>query len=179
MGIRDDIRSGTDAVSESVLERLRAGTDNRREFGWPGKPEVKVAVRLLSAKETRKARIDAQVEFKEAGLEIGVHNMSDFRAQEAAHGLSVALIEPQTGKSLFRSVEDLRSFCSDDELAALADVYNALCEECDPRVLEMSDDDAHALIELLKKTPDLIHGKVQSLPVAWMLLRTLAKPSMN
>ena len=175
MGIRDDIRSGTDAVSESVLERLRAGTDNRREFGWPGKPEVKVAVRLLSASESRKARIAAQKEFNDAGLEIGMHNMADFRAQEAAHGLWVSLIDPISNTPLFRSAEDLRAFCTDDELSALANEYNALCEEYDPRVHEMSDKDAQALLDMLKKTPDLIPGKVQSLSVAWMLLRTLAK----
>lgn len=174
MSIREKIRNGSDDEGESVLDKLRAGTDNRREFGWPGKPDVKVAVRLLSASESRKARIAAQKEFKDAGLEIGMHNMADFRAQEAAHGLWVSLVDPINDNPLFRSAEDLRAFCTDDELSALADEYNALCEECDPRVHEMSEEDAQALLGMLKKSPDLIHGKVQSLPVAWMLLRTMA-----
>lgn len=174
MGVRDDIRSGSDSVADSVLDKLRAGTDNRREFGWPGKPDVKVAVRLLSAAESLKARVAVQKEFKDSGLDLAL-NIEPFRAQEAAHGLCMALIDPVDGKSLFRSVEDLRAFVFDDELAALADEYNVLCEECDPRIHEMSEEDAQALLGMLKKSPDLIPGKVRSLPVAWMLLRTLAK----
>lgn len=178
MGIRDDIRDQKDGVADSVLDRLRAGTDNRREFGWPGKPEVKVAVRLLSAAESHKARIAVQKEFKDAGLDLSI-NVESFRAQEAAHGLCMALFNPADDRPLFRNVEDLRAFVTDDELAALADEYNVLCEECDPRIHEMSEEDALALLGMLKKSPDLIPGKVRRLPVAWMLLHTLANQPVS
>ena len=178
MNARDKIRFGADHDAASLLDAIRIGTDNRREFGWPGKPDVKVAVRLLSATETLKARTAVHNEFKDAGLDMVAH-LDVFRAQEAAHGLCMALIDPSDNKPLFRSVADLRDFVSDDELAALSNEYNILCEECDPRIHELTEDDASALLGMLKKSPDLIPGKVQSLPVAWMLLRTLAKQQMS
>lgn len=178
MNARDKIRSNDDHDAAALLDAIRLGTDNRREFGWPGKPNVMVAVRLLSATETLKARIAVQKEFKEAGLDM-VSHLEVFRAQEAAHGLCMALIDPADNKPLFRSVADLRDFVSDDELAALASEYNVLSEECDPRIHALTEEDALSLLGMLKKSPDLIPGNVQSLPVAWMLLRTSAKQQTN
>jgi len=168
-GLLSSIRTGKD--ESELLERMRSGTDNRREFDWPGKPGVRVAVRLLSAEETRKARFENQQEFDAAKVDVSIHNLTDYRAQEAAHGLWKALIDPATGLPLFSSVEKLRSFVSDDELSFLSKEYNALCDFCDPCATATSEEDHEALLGMLKKTPDLIPGKVSDLRLAWKLLR--------
>lgn len=172
MSFRDDIRSGSESVTDSVLDKLRAGTDNRREFGWPGKPDVKVAVRLLSAKEITSAKFNNQREFKQSGIDIAIHNLPDYREQEADHILWRALVDLD-GKKLFSSVDDFRGFCSREETAALSREYNVLSEECDPGVDTMDEQGLKDLLELVKKKPDLIASKVSSLPMAQRLLLTL------
>lgn len=172
MGVRDDIRDG--ANEESILFRLRAGVDNRREFDWPGKPGVKVGLRLLSAKENTGSKFANQREFKTSDIDIAIHNLPDYKEQEADHILWKALYDPATGKAIFSSVDAFRGFCTREEVSALAFEYNALSEECDPKLDDLDDAGIKELVEFVKKKPDLIHSRVSNLPVAWKLLRILA-----
>lgn len=176
MGIRDEISNGS--KDESVLERLSAGTDNRREFEWPGKSGERVVVRLLSAKEVASAKFANQREFKLAGIEIAVHNIGDYREQEVDHFLWRALLD-MDGKQLFTSLDDFRGFCSREVIAVLAEEYNELSKDCDPGVDSLDESGLKALLELVKKKPDLIPSKVSSLRTAWRLLSILGDQPTN
>jgi hypothetical protein len=162
--------------TSEILESVRVGTQYDTIIEWPGRPDIKIGMRLLSVSETRQAKIENQKEFKAAGLDIAVHNLADYRAQEAAHAMWRAFYDPGTRKELFHSVHQLRSFCTDDELTALANAYNTFAESNDPNLENMSEDDVDSLISLLKKTPEKIPQTVSNLHTAWRLLRTLVVP---
>jgi len=176
MGVREDILSSED--DSSALAILRAGIENRREFAWPGKSATRAAVRLLSAKEVTAAKFANQREYKAMGIDIAVHNIADYKEQEADHVLWRAIIDLD-GKKVFSSVDDFRGGCSREVIAALSEEYNALSEECDPSIDAMSDAEYRSLLELVKKKPELIHTKVSNLRTAWQLLRTLADQQVS
>jgi hypothetical protein len=176
MSVLDEIRKGD---ASAVIDRIKASGSGIREIAWPGKPEVKVGLRLLSASESRKAKVENQQEFKRDGIDVAVHNLADYRMQEAAHGLWRAIIDLETKKPVFGSAEQLREFCTDDEFAKLVAEYNAFSESEDPNIEDLSKEDFEALLSLLKKTPDRIPSRVTSLRTAWRLLRTLAVPQAN
>lgn len=156
-----------------LIERIKASHDVRRVVSWPGRTDIKVEIRLLSLSEARKAKVDNQLEFKNDGIEISMHNLADYREQEAVHGMWRAFYNPETGERIFRSAEHLRNFCTPDELKKLCDEYNAFAEANDPSIEEVSDESVDMLIETLKKTPDLVQLKLVSLNMAWKLVRTL------
>lgn len=159
--------------ASEVIEQIKNAHQARRVIDWPGNPKIKVEMRLLTLSESWKAKVDNQQEFKHDGLDIGVHNLADYREQEAVHGMWRIFSDPKTGQRIFKSAEDMRSFCTTDELTALCAAYNAFADDCDPNVGKLSDAELEDLKNLLKKTPDLIAQKVSSLNLALKLLRIL------
>ncbi|MFA6688871.1 MAG: hypothetical protein WCS18_05265 [Sphaerochaetaceae bacterium] len=158
--------------SQRLVDVIRAGAlSKRKTIQWPGYPDVRVTLRLLSASETREARLKNQEEWDKAKVEVTALNITDFKAQEAAHGLVKAILLEDGSAPVFRGVEQLRASVSDDELTALAQEYSNFADECDPSLTHMSDEDVTTLFEALKKTPDLIRGKVKNLDTALRLLR--------
>jgi len=175
MGKLDEIRkSGNDV---ELLNVIRSGpTSKRKDITWPGRDEVKIRLRLLTVSEGREAQVQNEQEFTAAKVRVEMYNLNVYRAQEAACGLAKVILDPATDKPLFRSADHLRSFVTDDELKALSDAYNAFSEEQNPDTEDYSDEQIRDLFEALKKTPDLILGKVTSLNTAWKLLLISVSP---
>jgi hypothetical protein len=176
MGIREDLRNKT--KENSILARIRAGIANQREISWPGNPDVKLRVRILSAMEITDARFENQQEFKSRGVDVAVHNLPDYREQEADHALWRALLDSD-GNRIFSSADDFRKFCSREEIKVFADEYTALSAECDPDVGSMSESEMQNLCDFLKKKPELIRLNVSSLRTAWRLLDILVGQSQS
>ncbi len=172
-------RNIRDGKASEILDQIKSSHDKRRVLDWPGRPDVKIEMRLLTLSECRQAKVENQQEFKKDGIDIAVHNLVDYREQEAVHGMWRVFTDPTTGNRIFNSAEEMRSFCTPDELTALCAAYNAFAEENDPNVGNLSDEDVKTLIELLKKTPDQVQRKVTSLNTAWKLLRTLVAQQAN
>jgi len=175
MGKLDEIRkTGNDA---ELLNVIRSGpTSARKDIDWPGREDVRIRLRLLPVSEGRKARILNEQEFAAAKIKVEFHNLNDFRAQEAAFALAKAILDPSTDEPLFRSADHLRAFVTDDELGALSKAYNTFSEEENPDTEDYSDEQIRDLFEALKKTPDLIPGKVTNLSIAWRLLLISVSP---
>ena len=184
-GLSEKIKSAhnaaadVDASESAIIDQIKNAHEVTKDIEWPGIPEVKVRMRLLTVSEARKAKVENQQEFKRDGIDIGVQNLADYREQEAVHGMWRAFSDPETGKPIFRSAEHMRSLCTNDELKALCDAYNAFSDELDPNLEKLSDEEFEQLKEILKKKPDQIQQKVSSLPVAWKLLRILVAPQKN
>lgn len=181
----DKIKAAHDAAEEvdvaesAIIDQIKASHDVFKDIEWPGVPGVKVRMRLLTVSETRKAKVDNQQEFNRDGIEIGMQNLADYREQEAVHGMWRAFSDPATGKPVFTSAEHMRTLCTNDELKALCDAYNAFSDENDPNLEKLSDEEFEQLKDILKKKPAQIRSKVLSLPVAWKLLRILVAPQEN
>ena len=184
-GLSDKIKNAHDAaeavdIAESaIIDQIKSSHDVFKDIAWPGVPGVTVRMRLLTVSEARQAKVDNQQEFKRDGIEIGMQNLADYREQEAVHGMWRAFSDPATGKPVFTSAEHMRTLCTNDELKALCDVYNAFSDENDPNLEKLSDEELEQLKDILKKKPDQIRLKVLSLPVAWKLLRILVAPQKN
>lgn len=162
-----------------IVQMIKDAHTVRKVIEWPGVPSVKVQMRLLTASEARLSKVANQQEFKRDGIDIGVQNLADYREQEAIHGLWQVFSDPETGKPLFKSAEEMRTVCTNDEITALCNAYNAFADENDPNLGKLSDEDFDDLKELIKKKPDQIPQKVTSLPVALKLLRTLVAQQKN
>lgn len=171
--IREASDESADESADEIIEQIKASHKVSRVIGWPGHEDIKVEMRLLNMSECRQAKIDNQLEFKKAGIELSVANLADYREQEVVHGLWRACYNPATGERIFRNAEDLRKSCTPDELLYLSGEFNGFVEEQDPNINKLSDEDFESLKELLKKTPDQIQLKVTNLPLAWKLLHTL------
>lgn len=184
-GLSDKIKNAHDAaeavdIAESaIIDQIKSSHDVFKDIEWPGIPGVTVRMRLLTVSEARQAKVDNQQEFKRDGIEIGMQNLADYREQEAVHGMWRAFSDPATGKPVFTSAEHMRTLCTNDELKALCDAYNAFSDENDPNLEKLSDEELEQLKDILKKKPDQIRLKVLSLPVAWKLLRILVAPQKN
>jgi hypothetical protein len=181
-GLSDKIQAahdGSDAAESAIIDMIKSSHDVFKDIEWPGIPGLKVRMRLLTVSEARKAKVDNQQEFKRDGLEVGGENWADYREQEAVHGMWRAFSDPETGKPVFRNAEHMRTLCTNDELKALCDAYNAFSDENDPNLEKLTDEEFEQLKETLKKKPDQIRSKVLSLPVAWKLLRILVAPQEN
>lgn len=165
--------------ASAVVQMIKDAHAVRKVIEWPGVPSVKVQMRLLNASEARLSKVANQQEFKRDGIDIGVQNLADYREQEAIHGLWQVFSDPETGKPLFKSAEEMRTVCTNDEITALCNAYNAFADENDPNLDKLSDEDFDDLKELIKKKPDQIPQKVTSLPVALKLLRTLVAQQKN
>lgn len=165
--------------ASGVVQMIKDAHTVRKVIEWPGVPSVKVQMRLLNASEARLSKVANQQEFKRDGIDIGMQNLADYREQEAIHGLWQVFSDPETGKPLFKSAEEMRTVCTNDEITALCNAYNAFADENDPNLDKLSDEDFDDLKELIKKKPDQIPQKVTSLPVALKLLRTLVAQQKN
>lgn len=165
--------------ASGLVQMIKDAHTVRKVIEWPGVPYVKVQMRLLNASEARLSKVANQQEFKREGIDIGMQNLADYREQEAIHGLWQVFSDPETGKPLFKSAEEMRTVCTNDEITALCNAYNAFADENDPNLDKLSDDEFDDLKELIKKKPDQIPQKVTSLPVALKLLRTLVAQQKN
>lgn len=165
--------------SSEVLQMIKASHDVTRVIAWPGHPEAKVKMRLLTLSESRLAKVENQQEFNRDGITVAVHNLADYREQEAVHGMWRVFSDADTGEPIFTSAEHMRSFCTNDELSALCEAYNAFADENDPNVDRLSDEDYEKLLDMLKKTPDQIPQKVTNLRTAWKLLRIMVGQQAN
>ena len=174
-----DAAEKVDAAESAIIDQIKNAHEATKDIEWPGIPDLKVRMRLLTVSEARKAKVDNQQEFKRDGIEIGMQNLADYREQEAVHGMWRAFSDPETGKPIFRNAEHMRTLCTNDELKALCDAYNAFSDENDPNLEKLTDEEFEQLKETLKKKPDQIRSKVLSLPVAWKLLRILVAPQKN
>ena len=154
-----DTAADVDAAESAIIDQIKNAHEATKDIEWPGIPGLKVRMRLLTVSEARKAKVDNQQEFKRDGIDIGVQNLADYREQENA--------------------EHMRTLCTNDELKALCDAYNAFSDENDPNLEKLTDEEFEQLKETLKKKPDQIRSKVLSLPVAWKLLRILVAPQEN
>lgn len=165
--------------ASGIVQMIKDAHSVRKVIEWPGVPSVKVQMRLLTASEARLSKVANQKEFKRDDIDIGVQNLADYREQEAIHGLWQVFSDPETGKPLFKSAEEMRTVCTNDEITALCNAYNAFADENDPNLDKLSDDEFDDLKELIKKKPDQIPQKVTSLPVALKLLRILVAQQKN
>ena len=165
--------------STELIKAIKADGPVKKTISWPNREDIQVVLKLLNASESRLSKIENQQELKAVGIEVAMHNLGDYRASEAAHGMWRAILDPTTLEPVFKNVDSLRAHLTDDEIAYFVTQYNAISVENDPNGDTLTDEQMEDVIELLKKKKYDIQSKVTSLPIAWKLLLTMAEKLQN
>lgn len=121
-GVLDALKKGD---TSALIDLIKADGPVIKIISWPKRDDVKVAIKVLSASESRMAKIDNQQEFKKAGIEISMHNLGDYRSSEAAHGMWRSILDSSTNEPIFKSVEAFRDFLTDDEISYFVNQYKS------------------------------------------------------
>lgn len=158
----------------SLLEKIKAGTANRRIVTFPG-TDRQIAIRVLSNQDVIDANIAADRVYKDAGIDIGFHNVNDYETEKTVQLLFRACIDPDTGERVASGVSQFRQLTTPEERDRLSDEYHALREECNPGAKDMAPAEFDALVLSLKKKPSETIGSISSLRVLKKLALYLAE----
>lgn len=156
----------------SLLQKLKAGTNNRKTIKWPG-TEEDIIVRVLSEAERQSASFETERLFKQQGIEISMSTVDVYEVEKTTQLLFRALSDTEN-KPVADSINEFRDNITVTEKDILVDAYNELEAECSPDPGKMSDEAFNSLIEDLKKNPAQTISSVSSMRTAIRLITYLA-----
>jgi len=139
----------------SLIEQLKAGTRNTRTIPWPGR-EDSITLRILTEAEIEEAQFEVERRFKAAQIEFSAATMDAYQASQNTAILARAIVDPETGKRMFKQTDELAqlpAFAS--AKAILIEEWNALDNESNPALKKMTDEEYDKLFTEVKKTPSI------------------------
>lgn len=154
----------------NMLERLKKGTDNKKGIVFPGTSE-EVVVSVLSEGARQDAGFAAEQHFKRRDIEISLSTVDAYEAEKTLQMLYRALSD-QEGNPLARTVDEFRNRITVDEKDRLVEEYLAFEKECSPDPETMNEAELEALIEEIKKKPEMI-GSFSNIGTARQLISCL------
>ena len=98
-GVLDALKQGD---STELIKAIKADGPVKKTISWPNREDIQVVLKLLNASESRLSKIENQQELKAVGIEVAMHNLGDYRASEAAHGMWRAILDPTTLEPVFQ-----------------------------------------------------------------------------
>ncbi len=161
------------ATSATTLERLKGSGGARRRVLWPGS-DVEVDLRLPTEQDQIDASLAADRLYRDAKLDIGMHNIRDREAEQTTQLLWSCILDPATGKQLCSSVTDFRRLLVGDVRKALVEALSAFQQECSPCIDAMAAQEFDALILAVKKTPETALSNVTNISLLRRLVLSLA-----
>lgn len=135
-----------------LLERLKAGTDAVSD-AYIG--DIRLGVRALSESEREAAQLAAAAYFKGLEVELSPTTVEAFEAEVASQVLLRALVDPATRKPLFASCAEVKQTLTAESKRDLLNAYVLHEQNISPRAGMMPDDEFAALLETVKKTPQI------------------------
>jgi hypothetical protein len=156
-----------------LLQKIKAGTSNRRTINWPG-TDTQIDLRLLSNRDELDSTLAADRLFKDSEDRIEFHNLDAYQTERTMQQLWRACVEHGTDTPIAESIAEFRKLVTTHERDALVDEYNTLAEQCNPSPRELSDDEFDSLVAQLKKKPKETAGSISSLSTLRRLCRYLA-----
>lgn len=163
----------------TLLERLKASANIRRRVPWPG-CDAEVMLRLPTEQDQIEASLAADRLYRDAKLDIGMHNVQDREAEQTTQLLWLCTLDPATGKQLCASIADFRRLLVGDVRAALVEALAAMQQECSPRLDNLNAEQFDALLCTVKKTPERALSNVSSICLLRKLCAYLAaQPSSS
>jgi len=156
---------------ESLLEKIKAGTQNYVECAWP-KTDVRVRIRVLNNQDILDASMAADNIFRAAGVDVSMQNIKVYEAEKNVQHLYRACTDLD-GKPLAPSISQFRQQLTVSDKEWLIEQYNELDRECNGSVDTMPDDVFDTLVESVKKNPDTL-SNVSSISTLRRLARFLA-----
>ncbi|MDH2918497.1 MAG: hypothetical protein PXX73_04810 [Sideroxydans sp.] len=135
-----------------LLDRLKAGKSAIAKITVS---EVEFGLRVLSEQDYLEAGMAAEAAMKAAGVELSVSTAELFEAEKSSQLLLRALINPADNQAVATTAKELRAALSREEVAYLIEQYLSHEKTISPSERNLSDDDLTALLEEVKKTPQL------------------------
>lgn len=169
--------SPTPAQIEAAIARLQRGADHYVDIPWPGGKAL-VRVRVLTRTERQLRFADARRRFKAIGIDtVDLDTREEFAQEQITNVLAHALTDPTkpiagtksmcepwfaaTAAELECDLETAARDCmTDDENAALWDVYIGLERDADPKIDGgLTPELTERIVEAQKKRdPDALKG---------------------
>jgi hypothetical protein len=154
----------------NMLARLKKGTDNKKTIAFPGTHE-EVVVSVLSEGARQDAQFATEQHFKRKDIDVSMSTVDAYEAEKTLQMLYRALSD-QEGNPLARTVDEFRNRITVDEKDRLVEEYLAFEKECSPDPETMSEAELEALIEEIKKKPEMI-GSFSNIGTARQLISCL------
>ncbi len=144
-----------------ILQKLRAGTANRKTIKFPG-TDIDVDLVPLTDALEQEAEFAAERIFKTAKIDIAFHNVDQLQQETRTQKLYRALRVTGTDDPLEATITDFRQNITRIEQDLIVDELNAFSEAVNPSPYNMSVDEFDALTESLKKKPKETISSVSS-----------------
>jgi tRNA(Met) C34 N-acetyltransferase TmcA len=158
-------------MSDRLLERLKAGTDNRKTIPFPG-TDTKVVIRPLSEAERQAAHFATEQHFRNKGIDVTMSTVEAYEAEKTIQLLYKA-VSDEEGNSLAATVRRFAELLTINEKNALVDEYMAHEMDSSPNPETLSEEEVDEILEDLKKN-QTIPGSVSSMSTARQLITSLA-----
>ena len=161
--------------SHGIVQRLKAGTANRKLWHWPG-TDVDVELRVLSDQDQLEAGLAADRLYRDANVDVAMPNINDYEGEKTTQLLFRAVLDPATHKQLFADITEFRKVLTRPVRDALGRALDELQQECSPPVDCMSQDEFDRLVARVKKTPEQTLSKLSNISTLRRLCTYLAVP---
>jgi hypothetical protein len=162
----------------SLLAKLKGGSRNVSIVAFPGRPEDKIALRVLSGQELQAAVFDAERRFKTEEIEIVPTTLEALEDERTTQLLFRALRNPDDPAEPYaESAEEIRKLLSREEKGLLASAYNEFERDCSPRIASLSEGEFEGIWQELKKNPGTDLSSFSSGTLRRLLLYSVSRPS--
>lgn len=152
-----------------LLERLKAGTNNRKTIRFPGS-DMDVTISVLSEAQRQEAHFETEQYFKRKSIETSMVTIDAYEAEKSLRMVYKALSDGE-GEPLARTIERFRGLLTVDEKNTLVDEYLAFEKDCSAGY-GLSEGEIDAILDDVKKNPTAI-GSVSSIGIARQLITFL------
>jgi hypothetical protein len=143
-------------LATDILAKLKAGRSVTKIIViGDGEGSVSAALRILTEQDHQEAGWAANAMLEKHDAELNPANADLFESEKFTELIRRFLIDPETKKPVFASAAEVRETLSRDERNALADDYFDFEKEHSPSDRTMSEADFVALLETVKKKPEM------------------------
>lgn len=135
-----------------ILDKLKAGRTVTKPFKLGA---VGLAMRILTERDYQEAGWAANELLDDRKTELKASNADLFESEKATHLIQRFVIDPATKEPVFASADEVLDTLSRDERNAIGAAYYDFEREYSPSERTMSEADFTALLEDVKKKPDM------------------------
>lgn len=157
-----------------LIDKIKAGSQIKKTIDWPGADDAKVDLRIMTESDHLQASLEANKMFKET--KIGAENVDTYSAEQETQLLFRAIVDPDSGKQLFKSMAEFRRALIPEVKDVIADELDRLHEEYSPEPTTISDAEFDKLVQDVKKNAEEVITKLSDINTLRKLSLFLASP---
>lgn len=135
-----------------ILAKLKAGRDFTKTVPVG---DVSLGLRILTEQDHQEAGWAANELLDKHEAELNAANADLFESEKATQLIQRFVVDPDTGKPVFPNAAAVRETLSRDQRNTIADRYFDFEKEHSPSERTLSDAEFTALLEDVKKKPDM------------------------